>query len=408
MPEKRELKTVGANLQKKKTFKFGTRAVHEIRVEALEQSPAMPSIYQTSTFAFQHAEDLGKKISSGPNNEVFVYTRGSNPTQRTLEKTVAAMEGSEDAICTCSGMAAITLIAITFLKQGDHAIAGNVTYGDTHNLFENILSRFGIETSFVDTTKVQNIKKALKPNTKMVFFETPSNPLLRLTDIKAVSRLTKPKGIKLVVDNSLMSPLFQQPIKHGADISVHSLTKYLNGHSDVLGGIILCSKKDRLALRSMLFTTGPVLDPHAAWLVLRGIKTLEVRMKKHEANALKIVEFLYNHPKVQNLRHPAIPGHPDSAIAKKQMSGMPAVLSFELKGGYRKALAFINRLKLFKRAVSLGGVESLAEHPASMTHAIIPKAQRKAIGITDSMVRLSIGIEDAEDLVLDLKQALRD
>jgi methionine-gamma-lyase len=377
-------------------------------MDAVEQSPAMPPIYQTSTFEFPRAESLGEKISGGPDNEVYVYTRGSNPTQRTLEKTVAAIEGSEDAICTCSGMAAITLIAMTFLKQGDHAIVSNVTYGDTHNLFESIMPKFGVEATFVDTTDVQNIKKALRPNTKIVFFETPSNPLLRLTDIKAAAAITKPNGIRLVVDNSLMSPVFQQPIREGADISVHSLTKYLNGHSDVIGGIVLCNKKDRLELRSILFTTGPVLDPHAAWLVLRGIKTLEVRMKKHEENALKIVKFLLSHPKVEKVFHPAVPGHPDAALAKRQMSGMPALLSLEVKGGYKAALAFINRLELFKRAVSLGGVESLAEHPASMTHSIIPKAEREAVGITDSMIRLSIGIEDAEDLIDDLKQALEE
>jgi cystathionine beta-lyase/cystathionine gamma-synthase len=393
-------------MKKTSSLKPATRAVHEIRMDAIEQSPAMPPIYQTSTFEFPRAESLGEKISGGPDNEVYVYTRGSNPTQRTLEKTVAAIEGSEDSICTCSGMAAITLVAMTFLKQGDHAIVSNVTYGDTHGLFESIMRKFGVETTFVDTTDAQNVKKALRPNTKIVFFETPSNPLLRLTDIKAVAAITKPKGIRLVVDNSLMSPVFQQPIREGADISVHSLTKYLNGHSDVVGGIVLCNKKDRLELRSMLFTTGPVLDPHAAWLVLRGIKTLEVRMKKHEENALKIVKFLLSHPKVEKVFHPAVPGHPDAALAKRQMSGMPALLSLEVKGGYKAALAFINKLELFKRAVSLGGVESLAEHPASMTHSIIPKAEREAVGITDSMIRLSIGIEDAEDLIDDLRQAL--
>jgi len=383
-----------------------TDIVHEERVELGIEIPAAPPIYQTSTFAFPKAEMLGKHISGGGDNEAFIYTRGSNPTQRTLEKSVAKLECSEDAICTSSGMSAITLIALTFLRKGDHAIVGNVTYGDTCTLFGELMNKFGIEVSFVDTTDVRNVKNAIKENTKLVFFETPTNPTLRLTDIEAVSKITMRRGIKLVVDNTVMSPYFQHPIKHGADISISSCTKYLGGHSDVLGGVVACSREDYLKLRATLFVTGPILDPHAAWLILRGIKTLHVRLEKHQQNTKDIVEFLLKHPKVDKVNHPSIPNHPDSEIAKKQTTGMPSILSFEINGGLKDARNFINNFQLFKRAVSLGGVESLVEHPASMTHVCIPKERRLEHGIRDNLVRLSIGIEDSEDLINDIDNAL--
>jgi len=383
-----------------------TRAVHEKRVPLTIEKSVAPPIYQTCNFSFEKAQDLGNIISGGPDNESYIYTRGSNPTQRALEKTVANVEGAEDAICTSSGMAAITLVALTFLKQGDHVVLSHVTYGDTHHLFDSFLSKFGVETTIVDMTNPENVKNAIQKNTKMVYFETPSNPLLRLIDIEEVSKIVKGRGIKLVVDNTLMSPYFQQPLKHGANISIHSLTKFIGGHSDVVGGIVLCNKKDRLDLRMSLFTTGSVLDPNAAWLVLRGLKTLGVRMEKHQANTLEIVKFLLGHPKVEKVNHPSVPGHPDIAVFRKQMDGMPSVLSIEIKGGYKQTLKFINKLKIFSRAVSLGGVESLAEHPASMTHSIVPKAEREKAGIKDTLVRLSIGIESVDDLIADLRQAL--
>jgi cystathionine beta-lyase/cystathionine gamma-synthase len=387
--------------------RISTKIVHEERIEPTIESPAMPPIYQTSTFAFPKAEKLGETISGGPDNEVFIYTRGSNPTQRTLEKSIAKIEGAEDGLSTASGMAAITLAAITYLKSGEHAIVSKVTYGDTHHLFEGILSKYGVETSFVDMTNLDEVRKAVRKNTKVILFETPSNPLLRITDIKAVSKIAKPLGIKVIVDNTIMSPYFQHPLDLGADLSIHSLTKYINGHSDVIGGIILSDKAEHLKLRMNLFTTGAILDPHACWLVLRGVKTLHLRMEAHQKNAIKVLEFLAKHQKVEKIYHPYFKEHPDYALARTQMSGLPSVFTFEVKGGILEARAFINRLKIFKRAVSLGGVESLAEHPASMTHAIIPKAQREAAGIKDNMIRLSIGVEDAEDLIEDLKQALQ-
>jgi cystathionine beta-lyase/cystathionine gamma-synthase len=393
-------------LEEIKMVKKNTKIVHEKVVEPQQEKPAIPPIYQTSTFEFPRAELLGDTISGGPDNEVFIYTRGSNPTQRTLEKSLASMAGSEEALTTSSGMAAITLIALTFLRKGDHAIVSEVTYGDTHHLFSDMLKDFGVEVDFVDFTSPKKIEETIKSNTRLIFFETPSNPLLRLVDIKAVSQLAKENKIKTIVDNTIMTPLLQDALGLGADIEVHSLTKYINGHSDVVGGAILCSKKDFLELRKTLFTTGAILDPHAAWLVQRGLKTLALRLKKHQENTKKVVKFLSENSSVQRVNHPYLREHPDNKLALTQMKGFPSVLSFEIKGDLKDARRFINNLRLFKKAVSLGGVESLAEHPASMTHAIIPKAEREKAGIMDNLIRLSIGIEDADDLIEDLKQAL--
>ncbi len=383
-----------------------TRIVHEKRFDVSDEIPAMPPIYQSSTFAFPRAEKLGDTISGGPDNEIFIYTRGSNPTQRTLEKTIAEVEGAEDGLVTASGMSAITLIAITYLRAGSHAIVSNVTYGDSHHLFGDILKRFGVETTFVDMTNPSNVEKEIRKNTKLIFFETPTNPLLRLIDIKAIAGIAHKHEIKVAVDNTVMSPYYQQPIDLGADISVHSTSKYINGHSDVVGGVILSNKEDRLAMRFNLFSTGAVPDPHSCYLVLRGLKTLHARLRFHQENVLKIVDFLTGHPKIKLVNHPSLTGHPDHELAKKQMSGYPMILSFEMDGDLATARTMINKLEIFKRAVSLGGVESLAEHPATMTHAIMPREHRLKHGISDTLLRLSIGIEDSADLIEDLDQAL--
>lgn len=386
--------------------KRDTRIVHEVRFDVSDEIPAMPPIYQTSTFAFPKAEKLGDTISGGPDNEIYIYTRGSNPTQRTLEKTIADVEGAEDGLVTSSGMSAITLIALTYLHAGTHAILSSVTYGDTHHLYREIMARFGVETSFVDMTDPQNVADAVRDNTRIILFETPSNPLLRLIDIKAIVKIAGGKEIKVVVDNTVMSPYYQQPIELGADISVHSMTKYINGHSDVVGGVILSSKEDRLKMRFNLFSTGPSLDPHACYMILRGLKTLHVRLRKQQENILKVVDFLNNHPRIRTVNHPSLADHPDHQLAQTQMSGYPMIVSFEMNGDLAAAREMINKLQVFKRAVSLGGVVSLAEHPASMTHAIMPREHRLAHGISDTLLRLSLGIEDAEDLVEDLEQAL--
>ncbi len=388
--------------------KRDTRIVHEVRFNVSDEIPAMPPIYQSSTFAFPRAEKLGETISGGPDNEIFIYTRGSNPTQRTLEKSIAEVEGAEDGLVTASGMSAITLIAITFLQAGAHAIVSDVTYGDSHHLFGEILARFGVETTFTDMTRPENVENAIRDNTRLIFFETPTNPLLRLIDIPAISEIAHRRDIKVAVDNTVMSPYYQQPIALGADISVHSTSKYINGHSDVVGGVILSNKADRLAMRFNLFSTGAIPDPHACYLVLRGLKTLHARLHIHQKNVLKIVEYLAAHPKIQKVNHPFLKNHPDHELARKQMSGFPMILSFEMDGDLDAARKMINKLKIFKRAVSLGGVESLAEHPATMTHAIMPREHRLAHGISDTLLRLSIGIEDSDDLIEDLKQALED
>ena len=386
--------------------KKDTRIVHEVRFDVTDEIPSMPPIYQSSTFAFPKAEKLGDTISGGPDNEIFIYTRGSNPTQRTLEKTIAEVEEAEDGLVTSSGMAAINLIAITFLEAGSHAIVSNVTYGDTHHLFDHILRKFGVDTTFVDMTDPANVEKAIRDNTRLIFFETPTNPLLRLIDIKAVSEIAHKKNIKVAVDNTVMTPYYQQPILLGADISVHSMSKYINGHSDVVGGVILSGKNDRLSMRFNLFSTGPVLDPHACYLVIRGLKTLHVRLHKHQENVIRVVEYLARHPKIKKVNHPYMSDHPDRELAASQMTGMPSILSFEMNGSLEDGKKMINKLNIFRRAVSLGGVESLAEHPATMTHAIIPRERRLEHGISDTLMRLSIGIEDSSDLIDDLKQAL--
>jgi cystathionine beta-lyase/cystathionine gamma-synthase len=387
--------------------KIATRIVHEKRAKMQNgEEPAAAPIYQTSTFAFERAEILGNTISGGPDNEVYIYTRGSNPTQRTLEKTLAQIEGSEEGLVTASGMSAIFLIGLTFLKAGDHVVISNVTYGDSHHLYDEIFRKFGVAAEFVDLTNPDNFAAAVKPNTRLVFFETPTNPLLRLIDIRAIADIAKKNKVLTVVDNTIMSPYFQQPLDLGADISVSSMSKYIGGHSDVIGGVILSDREKWLQMRFTLFSTGAVLDPNAAWLALRGVKTLEVRQKKHHDNVVKVVEFLHKHPRVLQVNHPAVADHPQHELAKTQASGYPGILSFAVEGDIAVANGIINKLTVFKRAVSLGGVESLAEHPATMTHAIIPREARLKHGIEDNLLRLSVGIEDPDDLIADLEQAL--
>ncbi len=366
-------------------------------------SAIMP-IYQTSTFILRNAKH-GADLFAG-RDDGFLYTRLSNPTVRSLEEKVTSLENGYAGIATSSGMSAVTTIYITFLNQGDHMISTSSVYGQSRMIMENHFSRFGVEYSYVDTSDTDQITRALKPNTRLLFIETPSNPTIRLTDIRKCAALARKHHLILAVDNTFSSPCLQNPLDLGADVVFHSITKFLNGHADVVGGIIV-TKEEKLhhQLRSVMGNMGFCMDPHQAFLALRGIQTLSVRLEKAQENAMKIAGWLEKNKKVAFVRYPGLPSHPQYTLARKQMRGPGSMLSFELKGGFVAGEKVMNRLRLCLLAVSLGGIETLIQHPASMTHAAIPRKERLKAGITDGLVRLSVGLEDAEDIIADLDQA---
>jgi methionine-gamma-lyase len=383
---------------------FATKAVHGGQSpDPVTGSVVMP-IYQTSTFAFKDADQGAARFSGA--EEGYIYTRLGNPTVCALEKNVAALENGEDARACASGMAAITAAVMSAVKKNDHVISTDCIYGGTAKLFLDILSNYGVDFTLVDSSNMQNIKSAIRKNTRLIYLETPANPTLKLTDIREVAKLAEKKGIMTMVDNTFMSPYFQRPIELGADVVIHSLTKYLGGHSDLVAGIIVGSKRFIKALDPVLKNTGGTIGPFEAWLTLRGIKTLPLRMQRHNENALKVAQFLESHPKVARVYYPGLKSHPQHELAKRQMSGFGGVICFELKGGFEAGKRLMNSVRLCTLAVSLGAVETLIEHPASMTHAVVPKAEREKAGITDNLVRLSVGIEDVDDIIEDLKQAL--
>ncbi len=385
-------------------LRFATKVVHAgQKPDPSTGSVAIP-IYETSTFAFKDAEQGARRFAGA--EEGYIYTRLGNPTTRALERSLAELEEGEDARACASGMAAINTAVLSLAKKGDQVITTDSLYGGTAKLFFDILPKFGVQFAVVDLSEPKNVEGAIRENTKIIYVETPSNPTMKLTDIKIMSQIAKEHGIVTLVDNTFMSPYFQQPLKLGADVSIHSLTKYLSGHSDVIGGAIVTSKAIIGLIDPILKTTGATLGPFDAWLTLRGIKTLAVRMDRHNNNALKIATFLETHPKVEKVNYPGLQSHPQHELAKKQMTGFGGVLSFELKGGLEAGRKLMNSVTLCTLAVSLGAVETLIEHPASMTHVIVPKEERLKTGITDSLVRLAVGIEDADDIISDLDQAL--
>jgi cystathionine gamma-lyase/cystathionine beta-lyase/cystathionine gamma-lyase/homocysteine desulfhydrase len=354
-----------------------------------------PPIFATSTYV---QEEIGK-------HKGYEYARASNPTRTRLEENLAALEGGVAAKVFASGMAAINAIT-SMLKAGDHVVCGNNLYGGTPRLFNQVWADFGLEFAYVDTSDVENVRRAIKKNTRMVFIETPTNPLMALTDIAAVSAVCRPKKIDVVVDNTFMSPYFQQPIAQGADMVVHSTTKFLNGHSDGLGGVVVCTRQEQAEKLAFLQkAAGAILSPFECWLILRGVKTLAVRMEKHDESGRVVAEFLANHKKVKRVFYPGLADHPQHDLARRQMSGFGSMISFET-GSLSNANKMLRRVRVCSLAESLGGVETLISHPATMTHAALGKKGRKAIGITDGMVRISVGIEDVEDIVDDLEQAL--
>jgi cystathionine gamma-lyase len=339
----------------------------------------------------------------------YEYSRTGNPTRNALEKCLASLENAKFGLAFASGLAAETTVALSLLKSGDHIIAFDDLYGGTRRLFDRILSaNFRLEFTYVDARDHDNVEDVLRDNTKMIWVETPTNPLMKLCDIKAIAQIAKERGIIVVVDNTFMSPYFQKPLDLGADISLHSTTKYLGGHSDVVGGAVMLSEEKLYEkLKFGQNAVGAVPSPFDCWLVLRGIKTLAVRMDKHNHNAQKIAEFLESHPKIKKVNYPGLKTHPQHELAKKQMTGFGGMLSFEIGGDLSVTKEFLKNLKIFALAESLGGIESLVEHPALMTHASIQKEERERIGITDNLIRMSVGIEDVDDLIEDLEQALK-
>jgi cystathionine beta-lyase/cystathionine gamma-synthase len=374
---------------------FSTDAIHAGQEPDPKTGAVSVPIYQTSTYQF---EALG--VDRGYN-----YSRTVNPTRSALEQCLATLEGGRRALTFASGMAAVNAV-FSMLKAGDHVIISQNVYGGTFRLVDGILKHFGIEFSWVDTTEIANVEAAFKPSTRLVFIETPTNPILTLTDIEACARLCRARGALLAVDNTFMSPYLQRPIPLGADLVVHSTTKYLNGHSDSLGGAVVATREeDGERLHFIQKSAGAILSPNDCWLVMRGIKTLAVRMDRHEANARRIAEFLDADEKVGNVVYPGLPSHPQHELASRQATGFGGMITFDL-GGYEEAKAFLDNLKLCILAESLGGVETLISHPASMTHLSVPPEERRRIGVTDGMVRISVGIEDVEDLVSDLERGL--
>ena len=374
-------------------------------VERNEHLAVVPPIYQTSTFAFDSAEQ-GASLFAGE-RKGYIYSRMLNPTVQALEKCMAALEGGHAGLACGSGMAAIHTTFAVLLEAGDHLVCSDAVYGPTCTLVETILPRFGIENTTVDTSDLAAIERAFRPNTKVLYIETPGNPTLVICDLEAVCRLAHDRGIKVVVDNTFMSPVLQQPFRFGADVVVHSLTKFLNGHADVVGGMIVVKDEAQYStFRKTLNQLGGVLPPLESFLVHRGIKTLALRMQRHCENAAKVAEFLEQHPAVEWVRYPGLKSHPQYEIARKQMSGPGGMISFGLKGGIEAGRTMMNSVELCGLAVSLGGVETLIQHPASMTHGSMGAQARRRANITDGLVRISVGIENADDIIADLDQAL--
>ena len=389
----------------KNGHQFATLAVHAgeppCRVTGALDTP----IYQSTTFVSASADEMAAVY--GEEKFGYMYTRYGNPTIRALEEKVQKLEGGEAALAFSSGMAAISSAILGYVKAGDHVVASRSLYGAAYNFLNRKLPRMGASTTFVESTRVEDFEKAIQPNTRMIYFETPSNPVLAILDIAALAALGRSRGIPTVIDNTFASPALQQPLCLGVTVVVHSATKYLCGHGDAMGGAVIGPKPviDEL-VHEVIGDFGGVISPFNAWLILRGIRTLHLRMPAHCSNAQQIAEFLDQHPKVERVNYPGLPKHPGHEIAAKQMKAFGAMISFEVKGGYESGKKVMDRVKVFARAASLGDTRSLIVHSASTSHRAVPRDQRLAIGVTDGLVRLSVGIEAADDLLQDLDQAL--
>jgi cystathionine beta-lyase/cystathionine gamma-synthase len=379
--------------------KFNTRAIHSHQEPDPVTGAVITPIYQTSTFA---QEDAG--VHKG-----YDYSRSGNPTRTVLEGVLADLEGGKHGFCFASGLGALITLCLGLFKPGDHLVVGDDVYGGTYRFLTKVYTKYGIEVDFIDMTDLASVKAAVKPHTKMIYMETPTNPLLKLVDIEGVVAIAKKHGIPTCVDNTFASPYLQQPFEFGVDIVLHSTTKYIGGHSDVVGGaLILRDDTFKDAVKFHQNSLGATPDPFASWLTLRGVKTLGLRMEAHSKSALALAQFLEKHPAVQDVIYPGLPSHPQHDIARRQMkNGFGGMITLRVKGGEAEARRFLKSVKYFTLAESLGGVESLIEHPARMTHLSVEKAVRDALGITDNLIRLSVGIEDLDDLQADLENALQ-
>ncbi len=388
-----------------KSKRKSTLAIHAGSMEKTVFGEVSVPIFQCSTFAFPSAEEGAARFSG--EKPGFIYTRMGNPTTKALEDNIAALEGGFGGLAASTGMAAISTVFLSFLEKGSHIVGTDAVYGPTRVILENEFSRYGVESTFVDTSNLDLIKEAMKPTTKVVYVETPANPTMSITDIRGAAEIAHGQDALLVVDNTFASPYLQRPFEHGADVVLHSTTKFINGHSDVVGGVIVAKNESLFKrMRTVRNLFGGTMDPHQAWLVLRGVRTLPMRVEKGQDNAAKLAVFLEKHPKVSWVRYPGLPEHPQHAIAQKQMDGFGAMICFGVKGGLEAGRTVMNNVHVFTLAVSLGGIESLIEHPASMTHASVPKQEREESGVLDELVRIAVGCEDFEDLRDDLDQAL--
>lgn len=389
---------------KDKKLGFNSKLVHGGDFKDALGSATVP-IYQTSTFVFESAEH-GAKCFSGE-SDGYIYTRIGNPTIHALETLLAELENGYGGIATSSGMGAVNTVYGSLLSKGDHVVSSAAVYGPSRTVLETYYKKFGVESTFVNTANIEEVKKAIRPETKLLYIETPANPTMDITDLKACCQMAHANDVVVAVDNTFCSPYLQQPLELGADIVLHSLTKFINGHADIVGGVVVAAKEDLYKkLRSVMVTLGFNMDPHQAYLVIRGVKTLGIRIEKAQSSAAKIAEYLEKHPKVEWVKYPGLKSHPQHALASHQMKGYGTMISFSLKGGIAAGRKLMNNVGLAILAVSLGGVETLIQHPASMTHSKVTPAAKLEAGITDGLVRYSVGIEDADDLIADLEQAL--
>lgn len=387
-----------------KKLGFDSKLIHSGDFEDAMGSAVTP-IYQTSTFAFRNAKH-GADLFAG-REKGFIYTRIGNPTIEALENKLAELENGCGGIALASGMAAVTTAYMAFLASGDHIICTSAVYGPSRGVLDSHFAKFGVEASFIDTSKLEEIERSIKPNTKVLYLETPTNPTIELTDIKKASELAHKHGIIVVVDNTFCSPYLQRPLDLGADVALHSLTKFINGHADIVGGALVAKDPEIYQkLRKTMVYMGGNMDPHQAYMVIRGVKTLSLRIDRAQESSVIVAEFLENHPKVEWVKYPGLKSHPQFDLAQEQMDGPGAMISFGLKGGYDAGVTLMNNVKLALLAVSLGGVETLIQHPASMTHAGLPKEAREEADITDGLVRFAVGIENVEDIIADIEQAL--
>ena len=393
-------------MQDDKSKGFSTRAIHHGYDPMDAEGALTPPLHLTSTFAFETAEDGGARFAGEAPGHI--YTRISNPTTDLLETRMASLEGGEAAVAMASGMGAITSVLWSFLRAGDELITDKTLYGCTFSFFQHGLSRFGVTVRHVDLTNPLALETAISDKTKVVYFETPANPNMRLVDIAAVSAIARRHGAKTVVDNTYATPVQTRPLEHGADVVVHSATKYLGGHGDLIAGIAVGSAEDMTEVRmvGVKDMTGAVLAPFNSMLILRGLKTLELRVQRHAENAMQVAQMLDAHPGIARVHYPGLASFEQHDLAKRQMSGFGGMIAFELKGGYSAGIAMMNRLSLVRRAVSLGDAETLIQHPASMTHSTYTREEREAHGIGEGLVRISVGLENVEDVLSDLHQAL--